>query len=400
MAEPTSPGPLSDLTVIDACTLFAGPLVSTIFGDFGATVIKVEHPRGDALRTTGYLKDGKGLWWKVVSRNKKCVTLDLSHPAATEVFKRLVTQADVLLEAFRPGTLERWGLGWDVLHEVNPGLVMVRMSGFGQAGPYASRPGFGTLAEALSGFAHLVGQPDGPPSLPPFGLGDGVAALTGAWATMFALHDRSRNGGRGQMVDLALYEPLMFVVGPQITFVDQLGIVDQRTGNRTPLNAPRNLYRTADDRWVAIAATGPNVPRRIMELVGHPEVADEAWFTSARGRAEHADLLDSCIAPWIARHSRQDVIEACEAAGAAVAPVYDAADIASDPHIQYRSIASVPDDDFGEIKMQNILARLSATPGGIRWSGPGLGEHNEEVYLGQLGLTTAELNRLHADGVV
>jgi crotonobetainyl-CoA:carnitine CoA-transferase CaiB-like acyl-CoA transferase len=400
MPEANPAGPLADLTVIDACTLFAGPLIGTIFGDFGATVIKVEHPRGDALRTTGYLKNGKGLWWKVVSRNKKCVTLDLGHPASAGVFKRLVKKADILLEAFRPGTMERWGLGWDALHEVNPGLVMVRMSGFGQTGPYARRPGFGTLAEAVSGFAHLVGQPDGPPSLPPFGLGDGVASLAGAWATMFAIHERDRNGGQGQMIDLALYEPLMFVVGPQVTFVDQLGIVDRRTGNRTPLNAPRDLYRTADDRWVAIAATGPNIPRRVMELVGHPEIADEAWFATARGRAEHADLLDSCISPWIAARSRSEVIDACEAVGAAVAPVYDAADMASDPHFRYRSIVSVPDDDFGEIKMQNVLARFSATPGRIRWSGPGLGEHNKEVYLEQLGMTAAELDRLQADGAV
>jgi formyl-CoA transferase len=397
---PEGRGALAGLTVIDASQLFAGPLIATILGDFGAEVIKVEHPRGDALRTTAYQKDGKGLLWKVVSRNKKCITLDLSQPDAAEVFRQLAASADVVIDGFRPQTMERWGVGWDVLHALNPRLVMVRVTGFGQTGPYASRPGFGTLAEAMSGFAHLVGQPDGPPSLPPFGLGDGVAAMTGAWACMIALYHRDARGGEGQMVDLSLYEPLMFVVGPQATYFEELGIVDQRVGNRTPMNAPRNLYQSSDGRWVAISATGLNTPRRMMELVGHPEIADEPWFESARGRAEHVDLLDEVVSKWIKARTRAEAMKACEEIGAAVAAVYDAADIAGDEHFKVRTFVNVPDDDFGDLTMQGIIARLSLTPGEINWTGPGLGAHNDEIYAGRLGLSAQRMAELRDRGAI
>jgi crotonobetainyl-CoA:carnitine CoA-transferase CaiB-like acyl-CoA transferase len=296
--------------------------------------------------------------------------------------------------------MERWGVGWDVLHALNPRLVMVRVTGFGQTGPYASRPGFGTLAEAMSGFAHLVGQPDGPPSLPPFGLGDGVAAMTGAWACMIALYHRDARGGEGQMVDLSLYEPLMFVVGPQATYFEELGIVDQRVGNRTPMNAPRNLYQSSDGRWVAISATGLNTPRRMMELVGHPEIADEPWFESARGRAEHVDLLDEVVSKWIKARTRAEAMKACEEIGAAVAAVYDAADIAGDEHFKVRTFVNVPDDDFGDLTMQGIIARLSLTPGEINWTGPGLGAHNDEIYAGRLGLSAQRMAELRDRGAI
>lgn len=399
-AGPPKAGPLTGVTVVDACQLFAGPLISTILGDFGATVIKVEHPRGDPLRATGYQKEGKGLWWKVVSRNKKCVTLDIGEPAGAAVFKRLAEHADVVLEGFRPGTMERWGVGWEVLHALNPALVLVRVSGFGQEGPYASRPGFGTLAEAMSGFAHLVGESDGPPTLPPFGLGDGCASLVGTWATMFALYHRDVHGGGGQVVDLSLYEGLMFVVGPLITYYDQLGLRGERSGSRTPLNAPRNLYQTSEGAWVAISATGHNTPRRMMELVGHSEYVDEPWFDSARGRAEHTDVLDAAIAPWILSLTRAEVLAQCEEIGAAAAPVYDAGDLAEDPHFRIRSIISVPDDDFGAIKMQNVLARFSDTPGSVQWTGPNLGEHNAEVFQGLLGMSQSEVDGLHSAGII
>jgi crotonobetainyl-CoA:carnitine CoA-transferase CaiB-like acyl-CoA transferase len=401
-SQPTesTAGPLAGLKVIDACQIFAGPMAATVLGDFGADVIKIEHPRGDALRTTGYQKEGKGLWWKVVSRNKRCITLDLGEPAGAELCKRLIKDADVLLEGFRPGTMERWGLGWEELHALNPRLVMVRVSGFGQEGPYASRPGFGTLAEALSGFAHLVGQPDGPPSLPPFGLGDGIAAMVAVWATMFALYNRDVRGGEGQMVDVSLYEGLMFIVGPQATYYEELGIVPARTGNRTPLNAPRNLYQASDGKWVAVAATGLNTPRRMLELVGHPEVTAEPWFDSARGRAEHVELLDDWIGGWIAERTRDQVIDACTAIGAAVAPVYDAADIANDPHFQARSFLRVHDEDFGAFAMQGVLARLSDTPGAIKWTGPALGADNDKVFRDQLGLSAEELADLRTKAII
>ena len=251
--SPSSAGPaLAGLRVLDVSTLFAGPMAATMLGDFGADVVKVEHPRGDPVRTHGASKDGVGLWGKVVGRNKRGITLNLSDAAGQEVFRRLAAGADVVIENFRPGTLERWGLGYEELSRDNPGLVLVRVTGFGQFGPYSSRPGFGTLAEAMSGFAAITGEPDGPPTLPPFGLADGISALTAAYATLAALRARDATG-RGQVVDLAISEPILTVVGPQPTVYDATGQVQQRTGNRSANNAPRNTYRTRDGRWVAVA---------------------------------------------------------------------------------------------------------------------------------------------------
>jgi formyl-CoA transferase len=241
-------GPLSGLRVIDAGVLFAGPVIGTLLADFGADVIKVEHPRGDSLRTLGWQKNGVSLWWAFVSRNKRFVSINLSTSEGAALLKELVATADVLIESFRPGTFERWGLGPDVLHAINPRLVMVRTSGFGQTGPYSPRPGFGTVAESISGYAHINGQPDGPPTLPPFALGDGIASLFGTFATMFALYHRDTHAAPGQVIDLAIYEPLFWILGPQALVYDQLGIIAGRTGSRTEWTAPRNAYRqvTAD----------------------------------------------------------------------------------------------------------------------------------------------------------
>ncbi len=247
--EPASSGPLAGLRVLDLATLFAGPLAATLLGDYGAEVIKVEHPhRPDPSRGHGPAKNGIGLWWKLLGRNKKTLTLDLSHPEGRDVLLRLAAGADVVIENFRPGTLERWGLGWDELSAANPRLVLARVTGFGQFGPYARRPGFGTLAEAMSGFAAITGEPDGPPTLPPFGLADAIAAMATSYAVMAALHGRAATG-RGQVIDLALIEPMLTVLGPQPLWYDQLGHVQPRTGNRSANVAPRNTYRTADGSW-------------------------------------------------------------------------------------------------------------------------------------------------------
>src|SRR5919198_2683885 len=282
------PQPLDGIRVLDVATLFAGPLIATFLGDFGADVIKVEHPRGDPVRGHGHTKDGVPLWWKMIARNKRAITLDLSKPEGQEILCRLVERSDVLVENFRPGTLERWNLGPDRLLQVNPRLVLVRTTAFGQFGPYAGRPGFGTIAESLSGFAAITGQPDGPPTLPPFGLADGIAGLAGTIATLFALYHRDAHGGSGQVVDLAIIEPILTVLGGQPTSFDQLGIVQQRTGNRTPNNAPRNTYRTCDGKWVAISTSAQSVAERVMRLVGRPELTLEPWFATGTGRARHA----------------------------------------------------------------------------------------------------------------
>ncbi|MDN3247718.1 CoA transferase [Streptomyces sp. ZSW22] len=395
-----APAPLTGLRVIDLATLFAGPLAATMLGDFGAEVIKVEHPRRpDPSRGHGPSKDGIGLWWKVLGRNKRTITLDLSKPAGRATLLRLAATADVVVENFRPGTLEKWDLGWDELSAVNPRLVLTRVTGFGQFGPYARRPGFGTLAEAMSGFAAMTGEPDAPPTLPPFGLADSIAALATAYAVMTALAARDRTG-EGQVVDMAIIEPILTVLGPQPTWYDQLGHVQPRTGNRSQNNAPRNTYRTADGTWVAVSTSAQSVAERVMRLVGRPELTEEPWFGSGADRARHADVLDAAVGDWIARHSRADVLAAFEKAEAAVAPVQDVRDVMADP--QYRAldtVTTVDDPELGPLRMQNVLFRLSATPGAIRWAGRPHGADTEEV-LTELGLAPADVKELREEGVV
>jgi crotonobetainyl-CoA:carnitine CoA-transferase CaiB-like acyl-CoA transferase len=254
-------GPLAGLRVLDVSTILAGPLVAQVLGDFGAEVIKIEHPgRGDGMRGHGLAKGDQPLWWKMVARNKRTVGLYLGDPAGAEIFRKLAATADVVIENFRPGTLERWGLGYDVLSAGNPGLILLRVTGFGQSGPYASRPAFGTLVESMSGFAHLTGEPDGPPTLPAFGLADSIAGMAGAAAVSMALFQREKDG-RGQEIDLDLLSPIMTAVGPGVIYADQLGVDQQRTGNRSANNAPRNTYRTADGHWVAVSTSADRIAR-------------------------------------------------------------------------------------------------------------------------------------------
>jgi len=381
---------LSGLKVLDVSTLFAGPLAATMLGDFGADVVKVEHPRGDPVRSHGASKNGVGLWGKVVGRNKRGITLYLGSPEGQDVFRRLVADADVVIENFRPGTLERWGLGYPELSAVNPRLVLTRVTGFGQIGPYAGRPGFGTLAEAMSGFAAITGQPDGPPTLPPFGLADGIAALAAAFATMTALRARETTG-RGQVVDLAIIEPILTLLGPQPTVWDALHEVQERTGNRSAHNAPRNTYLTRDGRWVAVSTSAQSIAERVMRLVGRAELIDEPWFASGGERAKHADLLDEAVGSWVAKHDSDEVVRAFEEAQAAVAPIYDVRDVVADPQFQaLGSLVRVPDPELGSVLMQNVLFRLSETPGEITTAGPALGQHTAEV-LAEIGIDAGEL---------
>jgi crotonobetainyl-CoA:carnitine CoA-transferase CaiB-like acyl-CoA transferase len=391
---------LAGLKVVETATLFAGPLAATFLGDLGADVLKIEHPRQpDPARHHGPIKEGVGLWWKVIGRNKRLATLDLSTSDGQRLFRRLASSADVVIENFRPGTLERWDLGYDRLAAENPGLILARVTGFGQFGPYAHRAGFGTIAEAMSGFAALTGEPDGPPTLPPFGLADGVAALALAYGIMAALTAR-RASGRGQVIDLALVEPLLILLGPQITAYDQLGEVQPRTGNRSVNNAPRNTYRTADGRWLAVSTSSQSIAERVLRLVGRADLIDCPWFATGRGRAEHAAELDEVVGGWIAKRTAADVSAAFDEAQAAVGPVYDVRDIFADPqYAALGTIASVDDDDLGRVKMQNQLFRMSETPGRIRWSGRPHGHDTEEVLAG-IGVDAAALAELRARGVV
>ncbi|MFJ5783393.1 CaiB/BaiF CoA transferase family protein [Streptomyces hydrogenans] len=397
---PSPAPPLEGLRVLDLATLFAGPLAAMMLGDFGADVVKVEHPRKpDPSRGHGPAKDGVGLWWKVLGRNKRTVTLDLSTPGGRDALLRLAADADVIVENFRPGTLERWGLGWEELSAVNPRLVLARVTGFGQFGPYAHRPGFGTLAEAMSGFAAITGEPDGPPTLPPFGLADSVAALATAYAVMTALTARTTTG-QGQVVDMAIIEPMLAVIGPHALWYDQLGYVQPRTGNRSRNNAPRNTYRTSDGSWVAVSTSAQSIAERVLRLVGRPELIDEPWFADGTGRAAHAEELDAAVGGWIARHTRDEAMAAFEKAEAAIAPVYDVRDVLDDPQYQaLGTVTEVPDPELGPIRMQNVLFRLSDTPGGIRWAGRPHGADTEEV-LTAAGFAPAEISALRAQGAV
>ena len=392
--------PLTGLKVLDISTVYAAPITAMLLGDMGADVLKVEHPSGDPARTHGWNREGHGLWWKVIARNKRAVTLNLSTPEGQELLRELAADADVLVENFRPGVLEKWGLGPDVLLQHNPRLVVLRVTGFGQEGPYSERRAFGTLMEAMSGFAHQTGQEDGPPTLPPFGLADGVAGIAGAYAVLTALYHRDARGGAGQVIDLALQEPLLGILGPGPTVYDQLGIVAGRHGNRSPNNAPRNAYVTRDGRWVAISASATSIAARVMRLVGRADLVDKPWFASAGERSRRAEVLDGAVQKWIAARDLEDVLTAFEDAGAACAPIYDVEQLVNDPHVLARdTITTVDDEDLGPLKMQNLIFRLGDTPGAIRWPGRRLGQDNEAVYA-SLGVDEERLAELRAKGVV
>ena len=374
-------GPIAGLRVIDCATILAGPMAATVFGEFGADVIKIEHPQGDALRGMGLSKDGHGMWWKVVGRNKRSVVLDLKTSDGAAVLKAMVRDADILIENFRTGTLEKWGLGWEALSKINPRLVMLRVTGFGQTGPYRHRAGFGTLAESMSGFAHITGEPDAPPTLPAIGLADGVAAYHGVFAAMFAIYERDvRGSGMGQFIDLSLYEPLFSLLGAQSSTFDQLGVVQNRVGNRSVNNVPRNTYQTSEGHWVAISTSAPSIARRVMKLVGGEDWADDERFATPDGRRANVDEIDGKVADWIRARPMQEVLEEFENVEAAIAPVYSVDQIFEDPQYQAReSIVRVPDEDLGSIAMQNVFPQMSRTPGTIRHPGPRLGQHTREV---------------------
>jgi crotonobetainyl-CoA:carnitine CoA-transferase CaiB-like acyl-CoA transferase len=398
-------GPLHGIRVLDVSTVYAGPITAMLLGDYGADVLKIELPTGDPARTHGWSVRGHGLWWKVIARNKAAMTLDVRTPEGRDILLRLVAEADVMTENFRPGVLEGWGLGPDELHAVNPGLVLLRTTGFGQDGPYARRRAFGSLAEAMTGFAHMTGQPDGPPTLPPFGLADGVAGVTGAFAVMTALHARDRDSGphagRGQVIDLSLFEPLLGLMGPTPSAHDQLGVVPARQGNRSRNSAPRNTYRTRDGTWVAVSCGAASVAGRVLRLVGRPDLVEQPWFSSARERVAHVDELDGAVQAWIAERDLDTVVDAFEEVGAALFPVYDVAQLFADPQVRARdAVTTVDDEDLGRLRMQNVWFRLSRTPGRIRFPGRRLGQDTDAVLTERLGYTAEQVAALRKDGVV
>lgn len=398
----TPPPPLSGIRVLDLSNLFAGPVIGMYLGDFGAEVIKVEHPqRGDELRRWGHLKDGIGTFFKVVNRNKKLITLNLSVPQGQDLARRLARECDVVLSNFRPGRMEGWGLGYEDLSKENPGLVMASVSGFGQTGTYANRPGFGTIAESFTGPTYLTGFPDREPLLPQFGLGDATTGIFGAFGILLALYHRDVHGGKGQFIDLAIYEGVFNLMGPTVIDYGLLGIVGQRSGNRQTLVAPRNAYETADDEWIAISASTQATWQRTAEALGVGEIVHDPRFVDNESRVRHVEDLDAILQKAIRRFTRSEVLARLERAGAVAGAVYNIAQVFDDPHIQSRgNIINVPDDDFGTAPMQNVVPRLSRTPGRIEFPGRNMGADNEAVFQDLVGLDGQEMAALREGGVI
>jgi crotonobetainyl-CoA:carnitine CoA-transferase CaiB-like acyl-CoA transferase len=394
--------PLAGIRVIDAATLAAGPMVATMLGEFGAEVIKVEQPGvGDPLRTWGERKDGVGLFWKSMSRNKKCVTMDLRNADGQDLFHRLLAVSDVVVVNNRPSALATWGLDYPSVHRAHPEVVMLHVSGYGSGGPKSDRPGFGTLAEAMSGFAHVTGQPDGPPTLPPFFLADGVAAQSATAAVMMALYHRDLHGGGGQLVDVNLIEPLARLIETSTLAFSHLGKVPGRVGNLLPASAPRNAYRTADGKWVAISSASPNIALRVFRAIDRPELTENPDYADPVGRQQRAVEVDALVAGWVAERTLAEVMEVFERAEVAAAPVYDAAQLLADEHLQARgSFVSVDDPDLGPMTVQAPVAQLSETPGDVDFLGRALGADNEDVLGGLLGVDADRLAALQAAGTI
>jgi len=397
--------PLSGITVIDCGQVVAGPTIAMILGDFGAEVIKVENPDGgDQGRYFGRSKNGVPLTWKQLSRNKMTITLSLSKLAGQELFCRLIekTRADILVESFRAGTFERWNLGYERLRALSPGLTMIRVSGFGQTGPYKDRPGFGTLAEAMSGYAHVTGQPDGPPTLPSFALADTTAAFYATIGALLCLYQRdAKRSGRGQSIDVSLLESLYTMLSGHALAYDQLGLPGMRTGSRTAGSAPRNVYRTKDGYWIAIAGSTQALTERLFKEMDRPELIADPRFRTNRDRVANVEALDEIVGAWVLERTRAECIDQLVRAEVAVAPVANFKELAEDPHLIARKVlATIADEELGTLRMPDVQPRLSETPGRIRYAGLPMGVYNREIYQERLGLTDAEIAKLRADGVI
>ena len=397
-------GPLVGLKVLDLSIIVAGGTASSLLADFGAEVIKVERPgSGDPLRNWGPFANGISLWWKTHSRNKKSVTLNLAGAEGQQVLKDLAGKADLLIEGFRPGAMEGWGLGPENLRQVNPRLVYVRYSGFGQTGPYKDRPGFGTIAECMSGYVAMSGFPDSPPLLPPVPLADELAGVFGAMAGMMALYrrDATTGDGQGQVIDVSLFEPLFRLCIPNVTIFDLLGISRERVGNDFTDAAPRSLYQTGEGRWLGLSATSQSTFEVLARAMGMPELLEDPRFRDNAARLDNREALNDALQAWLGQRSMPDVMSKLIPAGGVVGPVYDAAQIAEDPHYREREdILQVDDPELGPMRMIGVVPKFSETPGSVVHAGPVLGEHNTEVYGSWLGLDEHEIDGLRERGTV
>ena len=395
--------PLEGLRVIDISNVIAGPFAAGMLGDFGADVVKVELPgTGDPLRALPPHKEGKPLIWKVTNRNKRAITLDLRKAAGGALFLRLLPRFDVLIENYRPGTLDKWDLGKETLWSAQPKLTILRLTGFGQTGPYRNFPGFARLFEAYSGLTYITGERDGPPLHPGYPIGDPIAGVFGAFGVLTALYDRLKHpNSPGQEIDLSATEAMMKLMEVLPIEYEQLGIVHERIGNDNAYVAPANVFRTSDDHWVTFTCATPNIFERFAELIGKPELIADPRFAKNASRVANRGEMDAMAESWIGARPLTEVLEKLNAAGVSAAPIYSNAQIADDPHFRDRgALASVPDKDFGSVQMPAVVPRLSATPGAIRSTGPDLGAHNAQIYGEWLGLSEAEQGQLRGDGVI
>ncbi len=393
---------LTGVKVLDLSNLIAGPGISTIMADFGAEVIKVEHPKiGDYVRNWGQKKNGVPLAWKYYGRGKRLLSVDLGKSEGQAIIRSLAATADILIESYRPGKMEEWNLGYETLAADNPGLIMIRITGFGQTGPYKNRPGFGTLAEAISGFAHITGQKDGPPTLPSFALGDGITSLVGTYSVMMALYHRDVHGKTGQVIDLSIYESMFPVIGPQAIEYDQLGKVQGRNGNRSTRGVPRNAYETSDHKWVAISASASDMAFRLFKAIGRQDMVDNPRYADQAKRLENGDEVDGIVADWIRSRPLTEVLTQFEAFKVPAAPVYDISQIMEDPqYLARETIIELEDDDFGTVKMANIPPRFSKTPGLIRHPGRAAIGYDTADILREMGMSETEIEKLAEDKIV
>ena len=393
--------PLAGVRVLELGNMIAAPFCTRILAEFGAEVVKIEDPKGgDQLRQWRKLYKGTSLWWLAQARNKKSLAIDMRKPQGQQIVRDLAARSDLVVENFRPGTLERWGIGWEALHALNPGLVMVRLSGYGQTGPYKDRPGFGVVGEAMGGMRFVTGYPDQPPVRMGISIGDSIAALYGAIGALVALHHRKVNGGQGQMVDLALYEAVFGVMESLVPEFDVLGFVRERAGNALPGIVPSNTYPTRDGNFVIIGANGDKIFKRLMQAIGRPDLADDPTLATNDGRVVRTAELDAVIGGWCRSHDLEHVLASLEQAEVPSSKVYDVGDIMRDPHYAARGMIEQHTLADGQcVKLPSIVPKLSDTPGRTRWLGPKLGQHTDEV-LEALGYDAHRRSELRGDGVI
>jgi crotonobetainyl-CoA:carnitine CoA-transferase CaiB-like acyl-CoA transferase len=394
---------LKGLRVLEMGQLIAGPFAGRLFADFGAEVIKVESPhKGDPIRYWRTVENGTSLWWYVQSRNKKSIALDLGEPDGQEIIKKLAEEVDIVIENFRPGTLENWGIGYEQLKQINPRIIMVRISGYGQDGPYRDKPGFGSIAEAMGGLRYLTGYPDRPPTRVGISIGDSISALYAVIGAMMAIYHRDVRGtGKGQYVDVALYESVFSLMESMLPEYDRNGIIRERTGSILPGITPSNTYLCADEKYVVIGANGDGIFKRLMVAIGHPEFANDPRFENNTTRSEHSEFLDQIIEQWTKSKHIHDVLHILDEAKVPSGSIYSIADIANDPHYQARGmIKEMEVEGIGKLRVPGVVPKLSETPGEIEWAGTKLGEHTFELLKEAVKLTPEQIKTLEDKGIV